>query len=77
MPSGANKLQIFNKLKLEVQRNLHYKEIFNRFKIKSYDFNEPLVGGLEFVIDGDQEKRIFVMTSKKLNDIQIVWTGNI
>ena len=77
MPSGSNKLQIFNRLKSEVKSNLQYEEIFNRFNIKSYDFNEPLVGGLEFVIEGDQEKRIFVMRSKKLNDIQTEWTGTL
>ena len=77
MPSGANKLQIFNKLKSEVKKNLEYEEIFNRFKVKSYDFNEPLVGELEFVIEGNQEKRMFVLSSKKLNDIQTEWTGSL
>ena len=77
MPSGANKLQIFNKLKSEVKKNLEYQEIFNTFKIKSYDFNESLLGGIEFVIEGDQEESLFIMSSKKLNDIQTQWTGNL
>ena len=77
MPSGANKQQIFNELKSEVKKNLQYEEIFNRFKIKSYDFNEPLAGGLEFVIEGYQEKRMFIMRSEKLNDIQTEWTGTL
>ena len=77
MPSGANKLQVFNKLKYEVKKNLEYQEIFNTFKIKSYDFNESLLGGIEFVIEGDQEESLFIMSSKKLNDIQTQWTGNL
>ena len=77
MPSEANKLQIFNKLKSEVKKNLEYQEIFNTFKIKSYDFNESLLGGIEFVIVGDQEESLFIMNSKKLNDIQTQWTGNL
>ena len=77
MPSGANKLQIFNKLKSEVKKNLEYEEIFNRFKIKSYDFNESLLGGLEFVIKDDQEESLFIMSSKKLNNIQTEWTGRL
>ena len=77
MPSGANKLQIFNKLKSEVKKNLEYEEIFNRFKIKSYDFNESLLGGLEFVIEDDQEESLFIMSSKKLNNIQTEWTGRL
>ena len=77
MPSGANKLQIFNKLKSEVKKNLEYEEIFNTFKIKSYDFNESLLGGIEFVIEGDQEESLFIMSSKKLNNIQTQWSGNL
>ena len=77
MPSGANKLQVFNKLKYEVKKNLEYQEIFDTFKIKSYDFNESLFGGIEFVIVGDQEESLFIMSSKKLNDIQTQWTGNL
>ena len=57
MPSGANKLQIFNKLKSKVKKNLKYEEIFNTL-IKSYDFNESLLGGIEFVIEGDQEESL-------------------
>ena len=77
MPSRANKLQIFNKLKSEVKKNLEYEEIFNTFKIKSYDFNESLLGGIEFVIEGDQEESLFIMNSKKLNNIQTQWSGNL
>ena len=77
MPSGANKLQIFNKLKSEVKKNLEYEEIFNTFKIKSYDFNESLLGGIEFVIEGDQEESLFIMSSKKLINIQRQWSGNL
>jgi len=77
MPSGANKLQVFNKLKYEVKKNLEYQEIFDTFKIKSYDFNESLLGGIELVIVGDQEESLFIMSSKKLNDIQTQWTGNL
>ena len=75
MPSGANKLQLFNKLKSEVKKNDEYKDIFDEFKIKSYDFNKSLLGGLEFVIEGDEEECLFIMSGKKLNDIQTEWTG--
>ena len=55
-----------NKLKSEVKKNLEYEEIFNTFKIKSYDFNESLFSGIKFVIEGDQEEILFIMRSKKL-----------
>ena len=77
MPSGANKLQIFNKLKSEIKKNEEYEEIFNKYKIKSYGLNESLLGGKEFVIEGDKEESLFIMSSKKINNIQIEWTGNL
>ena len=77
MPSGANKLQLFNKLKSEVKKNEEYKDIFDGFKIKTYDFNKSLLGGLEFVIEGDEDECLFIMSGKKLNDIQTEWTGTL
>ena len=77
MPSRASKLQIFNKLKSEVKKNLEYEKIFNTFEIKSYDFNESLLGGIEFVIEGDKEESLFIMSSKKLNNTLTQWSGNL
>ena len=77
MPKSANKdkFLIFNKLKSEIKKNKEYKKIFDEFKIKSYDFHESLLGGLEFVIEGDEDENLFIMSSKELNDIQTEWTG--
>ena len=77
MPSGANKLQLFNKLKSEVKKNEEYKDIFDGFRIKTYDFNKSLLGGLEFVIEGDEDECLFIMSGKKLNNIQTQWSGNL
>jgi len=75
MPSAANKLQIFNKLKSEIKKDEKSQRIFDGFKIKSYDFNKSLLGGLEFVIEGDEDESLFILSAKKLNDIQTLWTG--
>ena len=77
MPSRANKLQIFNKLKSEVKKNQESEKKFNTFEIKSYDFNESLLGGIEFVIEGDKEESLFIMSSKKLNNTLTQWSGNL
>ena len=75
MPTAANKLQVFNKLKSEFKKNEEYEQIFDGFKIKSYDFHKSLLGGLEFVIEGDEDESLFIMTSKKFNDVQTQWIG--
>ena len=75
MPSGANKLQLFNKLKSKIKNNKKIQGRFDESKIKSYEIANPLLGGQEFALMGEDLRTLFVMTGKKLNDIQTQWTG--
>ena len=75
MPSAANKLQLYNKLKSEIKKNKKIQGRFDESKIKSYEIANPLLGGQEFALMGEDLRTLFVMTGKKLNDIQTQWTG--
>ena len=75
MPAAANKLQIFNKLKSEVNKNEEYQKIFDDFKINSYEINESLLGGKEFVLLAKDLRTLFILSGKKLNNIQTQWEG--
>ena len=75
MPSGANKLQLFNKLKSKIKNNKKIQGRFDESKIKSYEIVNSLLGGQEFALMGEDLRTLFVMTGEKLNDIQTEWTG--
>ena len=75
MPSGANKLQLFNKLKSKIKNNKKIQGRFDESKIKSYEIVNSLLGGQEFTLMGEDLRTLFVMTGEKLNDIQTEWTG--
>ena len=60
MPAAANKLQIFNKLKSDVNKNEEYQKIFDYFKINSYVINESLLGGKEFVLLAKDLRSLFI-----------------
>ena len=75
MPSAANKLQLYNKLKSEIKNNKKIQGRFDESKIKSYEIANPLLGGQEFALMGEDLRTLFVMTGEKLNNIQTQWTG--
>ena len=75
MPSGANKLQLFNKLKSEIKNNEKIQQRFDELKINSYELNDNLLGGKEFSLLAEDLRTIFVLNGKKLNNIQTQWTG--
>ena len=75
MPSAANKLQLYNKLKSEIKKNKKFQGRFDESKIKSYEIANPLLGGQEFALMGEDLRTLFVMTGEKLNNIQTQWTG--
>ena len=75
MPSAANKLQLFNKLKSEIKNNEKIQQSFDELKINSYELNDNLLGGKEFSLLAEDLRTIFVLKGKKLNNIQTQWTG--
>ncbi len=75
MPSAANKLQLFNKLKSEIKNNERIQQSFDELKINSYELNDNLLGGKEFLLLAEDLRTIFVLKGKKLNNIQTQWTG--
>ena len=75
MPSAANKLQLFNKLKSEIKNNEKIQQRFDELKINSYELNDNLLGGKEFSLLAEDLRTIFVLNGKKLNNIQTQWTG--
>ena len=75
MPSGANKLQLFNKLKSEIKNNEKIQQRFDELKFNSYELNDNLLGGKEFSLLAEDLRTIFVLKGKKLNNIQTQWTG--
>ena len=77
MPSAANKLQLFNKLKSEIKNNEKIQQRFDELKINSYELNDNLLGGKEFSLLAEDLRTIFVLNGKKLNNIQTQWTGEL
>ena len=75
MPPSATEEEMYKRLISEIGKNKEVKKKFDKLKIKSYEFNEPLLGGKEFALMGEDLRTLFVMTGKKLNDIQTQWTG--
>ena len=75
MPPSATEEEMYKRLISEIGKNKELKKKFDKLKIKSYEFNEPLLGGKEFSLMGEDLRTLFVMSAKKLNDIQIQWTG--
>ena len=75
MPPSATEEEMYKRLISEISKNKELKKKFDKLKIKSYEFNEPLLGGKEFSLMGEDLRTLFVMSAKKLNDIQIQWAG--
>ena len=75
MPPSATEEEMYKRLISEIGKNKELKKKFDKLKIKSYEFNEPLLGGKEFSLMGEDLRTLFVMSAKKLNDIQTQWTG--
>ena len=75
MPPSATKEEIYQRLISEIEKNKELKKKFDKSKIKSYEIANPLLGGQEFALIGEDLRTLFVMTGKKLNDIQTQWTG--
>ena len=75
MPPSATKEEIYQRLISEIDKNKELKKKFDKSKIKSYEIANPLLGGQEFALMGEDLRTLFVMTGKKLNDIQTQWTG--
>ena len=48
------------------------KKAFNSIQVDSYEFNKPLIGGVEFVLVYAKGKFNFVLSSKK-DDSEIIW----
>ena len=48
------------------------KKAFNSIQVDSYEFNKPLIGGVEFVLVYAKGKYNFVLSSKK-DDSEIIW----
>ena len=77
MPPSATKEEIYQRLISEIEKNKELKKKFDKSKIKSYEIANPLLGGQEFALMGEDLRTLFVMTGKKLNDIQTQWTGEL
>ena len=75
MPPSATEEEMYKRLISEIGKNKEVKKKFDKLKIKSYEFNEPLLGSKEFALMGEDLRTLFVMSAKKLNDIQTQWTG--
>ena len=75
MPPSATKEEIYQRLISEIEKNKELKKKFDKSKIKSYEIANPLLGGQEFALIGEDLRTLFVMTGKKLNDIHTQWTG--
>ena len=75
MPPSATKEEIYQRLISEIEKNKELKKKFDKSKIKSYEIANPLLGGQEFALIGEDLRTLFVMTGKKLNDIQTQWSG--
>ena len=75
MPPSATKEEIYQKLISEIDKKKELKKKFDKSKIKSYELGNYLLGGQEFALMGEDLRTLFVMTGKKLNDIQTQWTG--
>ena len=75
MTPAATEEEMYKRLISEISKNKELKNKFDKLKIKSYEFNEPLLGGKEFSLMGEDLRTLFVMSAKKLNDIQTQWTG--
>ena len=75
MPPSATKEEIYQKLISEIDKKKELKKKFDKSKIKSYEIANPLLGGQEFALMGEDLRTLFVMTGKKLNDIQTQCTA--
>ena len=75
MPPSATKEEIYQRLISEIDKNKELRKKFDKSNIKSYEIANPLLGGQEFALMGEDLRTLFVMTGKKLNDIQTQWTG--
>ena len=75
MPPSATKEEIYQRLISEIDKNKELKKKFDKSKIKSYEIANPLLGGQEFALMGEDLRTLFVMSGEKLNDIQTQWTG--
>ena len=75
MPQDSDKEIIYQKL-VDLIKKKGFKKKLELLEIKSYDLEDSVLGGKEFVVSGKKDKYLIILSGKEKGD-EIEWSGKI
>ena len=75
LPQDSEKEIIYQKL-IDLIKKKGFKKKLDLLEIKSYDLEDSVLGGKEFVVSGKKDKYLIILSGKDKGD-EIEWSGKI